>query len=389
MNIVVIPTWYRTANNPNGGIFVCEEIKALKKEGVNGTILFVDLDFRNLKSVFSSPVISETNFNDILEIRADGFGFPKVNLKLVEKWSDIHLQLMKKYLDKNPTPELIHAHSFFGGYAAMRLSEKYNIPYIVTEHFSAFLTGKIEPWKKEMIRSVFDKADKLIVVSEHLKNKVKDYTSNSIEVIPNAIDTQFFKPPNLHNNKNTFQFITVGGVRKEKRYDELVKAFCKLPLEIKSKCALKIIGNGPLENELIQQINNLPKENDVQYLGELSREEVLKNLQESDAFVCSSLYETFGIAVLEAMSVGLPVISTRCQGPEVFINKDTGVLTSIEEMDNQLLWMFNNHNQFDRKKISDFVKGKFDISILTKQRIKIYQNVLDPKKNSGQSPISN
>ena len=376
MNIVVIPTWYRTSKNPNGGVFVKEEVQALSKAGVQATILFVDLDFRNLSSVFKSPVISEIDNNGIHEIRADGFGFPKLNLKMVEKWSQVHLQLMEKYLESNPLPDVIHAHSFFAGFASQQLSEKYKIPYIVTEHFSAFLTGKIEAWKKEMIKNVFDHSSKLMVVSEHLKSKVTQYTNSQIEVIPNAIDTSFFKPDDLNNNKQVFQFITVGGVRKEKQYDKLVDAFCQLPSEIKSKCSLKIIGNGPLENNLIQQIKNLPKENDVEYLGELNRVAVLKNLQSSDAFICSSEYETFGVAVLEAMSIGLPVISTRCKGPEAFINYDTGILTSIEEMSTSMKWMFENGKQFDKEKIRSFVIKEFDSSVLTRKRIDLYKSVM-------------
>ena len=376
MNILVIPTWYRTAKNPNGGVFVREEVQALAKQGVNTTILFVDLDFRNLSNVLNSPVVTETIDEGIQEIRADGFGFPKVNLTMVEKWSQIHLKLMDQYLLKNPLPDVIHVHSFFAGYAAMKIAEKYNIPYIITEHFSAFLTGKIESWKKKMIRSIFDNASKLIVVSEYLKSKVKSYTSNSIEVIPNAIDTFFFKPARFNNNKSTFQFITVGGVRKEKQYDKLVDAFCELPDEIKSKCSLKIIGNGPLENDLIRQIKNLPKGNEVQYLGELNRAEVLKNLQASHVFVCSSSYETFGIAVLEAMSVGLPVISTRCKGPEAFINEENGVLTSLEELCKKMEWMFKNESQFESKKISAFVQDNYDISVLTNRRIKLYSEIV-------------
>ncbi len=377
MNIVVIPTWYHTTKNPNGGVFVREEVKALNKEGANASILFVDLDFRNISSALKAPKISETVVHDIAELRADGFGFPKVNLKMMDRWSQVHLQLLEKYLSKNPLPDVIHAHSFFAGYAAMQLSKKYQLPYVITEHFSAFLTGKIETWKKEMIREIFDNASKLIVVSEYLKTKVQEYTSNEIVVIPNSIDTSFFKP-SVSNNTSTFQFITVGGVRKEKQYEQLVAAFCKLPNDIKSKCSLKIIGNGPLENELIQQIEKLSKENDVQYLGELNRVEVLKNLQASHVFVCASSYETFGVALLEAMSVGLPVISTRCKGPEAFINTENGVLTSIEEMSKTMEWMLKNWEQFDKEKIRGFVIKEYDISILTKRRLKVYQELVKP-----------
>ena len=101
----------------------------------------------------------------------------------------------------------------------------------------------------------------------------------------------------------------------------------------------------------------------------------MENLQASAVFVCSSAYETFGIALLEAMSVGLPVISTRCKGPEAFINHENGVLTSIEELSKNMLWMYNNHHQFDRKKIRQFVEERFDISVLTMRRKMIYEEL--------------
>jgi len=105
----------------------------------------------------------------------------------------------------------------------------------------------------------------------------------------------------------------------------LIKAFSS-QFKRKSNIKLKIIGGGELYEDLQKTIINECVENQVIIIKHISRLEIIKHLDNSDIFVFSSISETFGVAVIEALSRGLPVLSTKSGGPESIINDSNGIL---------------------------------------------------------------
>ena len=106
---------------------------------------------------------------------------------------------------------------------------------------------------------------------------------------------------------------------------------------------------------------------------------VLQALQNSDAFVLSSEYETFGVVLIEAMSCGLPVISTKCGGPEsIIINDKLGLLVeknNVNALSNGMNDILNK--KYDSQDIREYVIGSFSqIAIANKLKV-VYKEIID------------
>lgn len=116
----------------------------------------------------------------------------------------------------------------------------------------------------------------------------------------------------VSTNKKTF--IAVGRLHEQKGYRYLLKAFA-LYVKKHPDSQLLVLGEGPLRQQLQDQIRELALESSVHLLG--NKANVFPYLRRSDCFLLSSLWEGLPTVLIEAMAVGLPIISTNCKsGPE-------------------------------------------------------------------------
>ena len=113
--------------------------------------------------------------------------------------------------------------------------------------------------------------------------------------------------------------------------------------------------------------------------GKSNRDKVIYELQKSDVFVLSSIYETFGVVLIEAMACGLPVVSTKCGGPESIItNKNLGELveSNIDELSAAMYKVYNNLRAYDNNEISNFVEDNFSEKVIANKLNNILNNVV-------------
>ena len=171
-------------------------------------------------------------------------------------------------------------------------------------------------------------------------------------MIPNPADTKYFLPKRSKTG-DTFTFISVALLRPEKRLDILIKAFAILSKHIPN-IVLTVIGDGPEKNKLKLLSHKLGVNNRINFIGYQNKIAVSDILRDHDALVLSSEVETFGVVIVEAMSVGLPVIATKCGGPESIVVAETGVLVDSNDKNKLSVAMKNmieDYNNYDSNTI--------------------------------------
>ena len=99
------------------------------------------------------------------------------------------------------------------------------------------------------------------------------------------------------------------------------------------KVFLTIFGEGPERQKLEELVRINKMEKQIKLMGMQSRKVIADYLKECDCFVLASQTETFGVVYIEAMASGLPVIATKCGGPESFVNEENGVLIPVDNKD--------------------------------------------------------
>ena len=200
-------------------------------------------------------------------------------------------------------------------------------------------------WKENMKLKLFGKlyntTNQVIALSQGVKTnlinryKVKD---SKIKVIYNPVDIehivaeseQAVEQKALFSNSHK-KIITAGRLVKEKDQDTLIKAFAKVTEETNSE--LYILGEGELETDLKQLTEKLNVAHKVHFLG--FQENPYAYFKEADVFALTSLTEGFGHVFVEALALGLPIVTTKCEpgASEVLQNGKYGYVANVGDVD--------------------------------------------------------
>jgi glycosyltransferase involved in cell wall biosynthesis len=341
-HILIIPSWYYTSNKPYQGIFFRNQAHALKRIGHKIGVLYPS--FVPIYEAFRSKCFFPKNIvesdSGIPTFRYDGFTWlpilPHGKAFLFKRKG---YQLFKNYISIFGKPDIIHAHgAIYAGALAAFIKKKYSIPLIITEHASDIALGNIRKWQLAHLCDAYRAADLKIAVSPQLGSKLQNmYRDWSTDwyFLPNMIDKQFIKKTAKKFEKSfdqPFIFLNIGNLFKIKRHDILLRAFSNA-FEQNHNVNLQIGGDGPLKNRLIRLSEKLGVSKRVIFLGGLNNDEVIWSLQNCNVFVSSSSYETFGVALIEALACGKPVVAVKSGGPEFIVNKDNGLLVPSENID--------------------------------------------------------
>ena len=379
MKVLIVAGWYPSKFSLANGDFIMYQTRALVKSGIEAAVIYAHLDVRLINR--PKDILHQYSFSvdeGVPTFMLSGFFLPKINSLFLQWWTQRFATLFQKYKEKYGMPDLLHAQTFLGGLVAMQLSKKYGIPYLITEHQTAIITDDIPKWKLPHMRKVYDNASIAIAISHELKKKMESsFTSNQVSVVPEFIDTDKFNFPSQHHSG--FNFIAIGDLIPRKGFDVLIQAYKLFVEEGFKHTSLIIIGDGKEKDNLADLAGSLQIENQVQFPGRCSQEEVAAFLKQSDVFVMSSKVETFGIVVIEAMASGLPVISTRCYGPLDIVNESNGILIpvdDIEEMKKAMVYMYNNKKLYDKNEIRKHVVENFSNEAVIKKLRLMYESLI-------------
>ncbi len=288
--------------------------------------------------------------------------------------------------------DCIHAYTLFtDGNIAYHINKKQKIPYIVAirdTDINTFL--KYKPYLKPLARKILKNSSRILFLSESYKNKISEllyankypYGAKTI-IIPNGLDVFWLnhvsKPKKLV--PNSIKILYVGKINKRKNLLTTSRAIDILRKHGK-RAEYNIVGK--IEDEKI--FNTLVEKDEVSYLGEKTKEELISIYKNNDIFVMPSTTETFGVVYAEAMSQGLPVIYSKNQGfDKQFKDGLVGYSTPSNDADklaNNIEKIIKNYS-FISKNCSKLCK-KFDWKLICKEYLDIYHDI-SPTFNSGQT----
>ncbi|NJW53392.1 N-acetyl-alpha-D-glucosaminyl L-malate synthase BshA [Salinimicrobium oceani] len=240
--------------------------------------------------------------------------------------------------------EMLHVHyaipHAYAGYMAKKMLEEEGImlPMVTTLHGTDITLVGNHPFYKPAVTFSINNSDVVTSVSQSLKADTLRLFNlkREIDVVPNFIDTTKYTQ-SLSNCQrsmlaaNDEKIIThVSNLRKVKRIEDVITIFYLLQKKVKAK--LIMVGQGPEREMAEDMVAELNIEDKVLFLGE--SHEIDKVLSYSDLFLLPSEKESFGLAALEAMVNGVPVISTNTGGlPEVNKHGFSGFLSNVGDVD--------------------------------------------------------
>ena len=292
----------------------------------------------------------------------------------------------------NNNLDLLHVHYAIphasAAYMAKKILEKSGktIPIITTLHGTDItLVGKDKTYAPVVTFSI-NESDAITAVSYNLRDET--YRSFKIEkeiqVIHNFVDVERFQKKPIDAFRRViapdgeFILLHASNFRKIKRVEDVVRIFAGINEQIPSK--LLFVGDGPERPAAESLARELGLYNDTRFVGK--QEQMEEILAIADMFLLTSEYESFGLAALEAMAAGVPVISTNGGGlPEINVPGETGYLSNvgdIQSMTAHALDILRNEKTLKQFKANALAHArKFDIHTIIPQYEALYNRFCD------------
>lgn len=279
------------------------------------------------------------------------FEFPLYDLALTSKMVEVC---------KYEKIDILHVHYAIPHSISAMLAQQIinesgkTLKFTTTLHGTDITLVGLEPSFLPLVKFSIERSDGVTAVSNFLKEKtLTNYKiKKEIEVIPNFVDTEVYKPKEDCVFKQHFApkgekvLVHISNFRPVKRVPDVIKILA----EVKKKVPTKLIlaGDGPDRSECERLVREMDLKQDVHFLGK--QEAVVDILNASDLFIMPSQSESFGLSALEAMACGLPTISTSIGGlPELVVHAETGFIAEIGDIDRMAKYaidLLTNENKY-------------------------------------------
>jgi len=314
------------------------------------------------------------------------FDYPPYELVLASKIVDVA---------KYEQLDLLHVHYAIphasAAYTAKKIlaEEGIVLPVVTTLHGTDItLLGKDESFEP-VISFAINKSDKVTAVSHSLRNDTYKLfgVNNDIEVIPNFICVDELTFENQDDFRKQYApngeriLVHISNFRPVKRVDDVLRVFGSVQEIIPSK--LILVGDGPERSRVESMCREMGTCDDVIFLGKVKNPTDVLGI--ADLFLLPSENESFGLAALEAMAAGVPVISTNTGGiPEVNRHGVSGMMSDVgdvEDMAKNCIYLLNNEERLNKFRAKALARAReFDIHAILPKYEEIYQSALEAVK---------
>jgi len=377
LKIVLVPSWYSSDRAPTRGSFIKEQALAIARRGLDVAVVAFDRDA-------SMPLLRVC--------RSVEAGLRHVRIAVPAPWHRLFgfyaPQLLANRLRavlKEEAPDLVHAHAVrpAGVVTGMALANS-DIPWCMTEHSGPLRDFWWTAHGHRQIDSAYRSAGRLFGVSNSLVRDMRHYFPQGAahaQILYNGIDTRLFARFQRSSPSTGARLLFVGSLTEGKGVYDLLEAVCRLPARI--DWTLSLVGGGPLREPLAQRASLMGMSDRLHWLGSVSHDAMPDVYARHDLLVVSSLAETFSLVSAEALACGLPVVATRCGGPEEVIGPLGLPLVTPGDpaaLGEAILGMLGRLSAFDREGAAKSIEQRFSMTALAARLETIYADMVQEPK---------
>ncbi|RAL24579.1 glycosyltransferase [Thermoflavimicrobium daqui] len=343
--VLVISHMYPNPVNPMSGIFVHNELKALKEQGIEVEVLSPIPKFPFYpKWKEYRQVQGKTKIDDISVTYVPTRMFP--GGLFFSTYGDRYERALISHVEaiyNEFSFDLIHCHTIYpDGFAGGKMKGRFQVPVVCTIHGSdIMLYPKRSQGVYRKTMEALQMADYIVTVSERLLHEAKKMVpSIHGETIYNGFDPCLFTVQDKIEARRKLELpeqgkilLFVGNLYPVKGIEFLLQAFARI-CSHDSSLHLCLVGDGPLRSTLEQQVKELNISHSVSFKGRRAYDEIPTWISSSDVVVLSSLSEGLPSILLESMGSARPMIATAVGGiPEILQNGKTGILVEPKDVD--------------------------------------------------------
>jgi L-malate glycosyltransferase len=318
LRVLVVPKWYPWPERPVFGLFCREHARALATR--HDVVVLASLATRD-------PDFAAYRIEDAVEegIRTLRIRYRRPRLRPAAMGFQLlgMLSALRRLRREGWAPDVVHAHVYQATPPALVLGRVSGAPVVVTEHYTGFARGLVTGYDRLLARVSFRRADLVAPVSHELAARLGELAPKArMEVVPNAVETQRFRPPAIRpRHKGPVRLLNVAELADKKGQRFLVEALVELP-----DTTLEVVGEGPEREPLERLAGELGVSSRVRLLGTRPPEEVAELMRGADLFVLPSLHENLPVVLIEAQASGLPAVAADVGGVAELVDDSAGAL---------------------------------------------------------------
>lgn len=379
-HILYIPRWYPSREDPMLGLFVKKHARAAISSGYRISVAYARQASGEQNKNIEVHCYTDDFLNETIVTYPARNGFHGLILQ-IRAWLTA-ISVTRKAHGK---PQLIHAHILTRtGLLAMIFSVFYQIPYVVTEHWSRYYPENMQFkgfWRKWITKKVLQKARRASVVSQRLADAMKSAGLDfSYEITGNVVDTSLFTPSVSKEPGEIRKIISISCFEeKSKNLNLLLDAFQEL-LSKTDNIQLVLVGDGADFEYTRKRVSEMNfKEDEVRFTGMLENEALAEELRGSACLALSSNYETFAISVFEALACGVPVVVTNVADLKHHIRPEMGEVVeagNMKDLSGALSKVLENTDNYNPKTMRDYVERNFGTKAIAEQLNLLYKPLI-------------
>lgn len=294
-----------------------------------------------------------------------------------------YLKAFKMLRESKGLPDLIHTNVIFPiGLFARFLKARYKIPYVITEHWTGYISTNgsyHNVWRPTFTKLVTNKASALLPVNSELMHAMQGLgLDGNYHIVQNVVSENFFIPIEA-KQKSPIRILHVSAMDGyQKNIKGIVRAFARASTK-RDDLILVMVGNNPSRDEFIQLSKELKIDQKIEWKGILKGDDLVMEYAKAHVFLLFSLFENYPCVVSEAWATGIKVISTPVGALESITDQKLIEHVGVSDekaLEIALVNLNTDLSEEQRKYIQEFALNEFSVNKIGKQLDAIYESVI-------------